>query len=161
MIVGEDFWSMRTKLFWELYRSSTEFPDNCYKIPPLKATIYRAVFVCKHESFAGAVMPRRFPRTVLYVAGLIWRISVHIFYKFTGYRPMKENLILSKPGCRHGSPTSTSLCWKTTSLINRIWTTIGLEKSLQTKVNTTRYQLRNQTYSEHVKTVLFVEWRIC
>ena len=74
MIVEGNLRSMRTYRFGELYssstvspqklhRSSTEFSDNCYRISPLKATIYRAAFLCKHESFGAAVMQRRFRPT--------------------------------------------------------------------------------------------------
>jgi hypothetical protein len=35
-----------------------------------------------------------FAGPVRFAVCLIWRISVHIFYKFTAYNPRRENLIL-------------------------------------------------------------------
>ena len=95
-----------TEAWQKLDRSFREFPDHC----SLKAIVYRIVFLSKLESFTGAAMQRRFRRgPARFADDLIWIISVHIFYKFTAYLLRRENPILSKPRCRHGSPASKGL----------------------------------------------------
>ena len=104
MIVGEDsmifgacaqtYFKSSTKAPQKLYgsfaearqkfhRSFIEVPQNFQTIGakciPLKATIYRAVFLCRHEWFVGALMQRRFRRTCPLCGRLdLKHISTHL-----------------------------------------------------------------------------------
>ena len=67
------------------------------------------MFLSKLESFRGAAMQRRFRRTCPVCGRPDLKESLHIFYKFTACLPRRENPILSKPRCHHGSPASKGL----------------------------------------------------
>jgi hypothetical protein len=98
-----------TEASQKLHRSFTETSVKLLWSSSRKPQYIKPCFYANLNNLSERLCRDDFAGPVRFAVGLIWRISVHIFYKFTAYNPRRENLILSKPRCRHGSPTSTNL----------------------------------------------------
>lgn len=90
------------------------FLPNLWPNSPSTQRYIESCFCIHVNQFAGSVC---------FAVGLIWRMSAHIFYKFIAYLPKRENLIL----LISTNPYS--------SLLIRVWRSLGLEKSVEAQVN--------------------------